>query len=40
MKITLSVIKVDIGSIGEHSAPSRMLLEMVGAQIAERGSTW
>ena len=37
MKITLSVIKTDIGSIGGHIAPSRRLLETVKAQIAERG---
>lgn len=39
MKITLSVIKADIGSIGGHIVPSRRLLETVRAQIAERGST-
>jgi fructose 1,6-bisphosphate aldolase/phosphatase len=37
MKITLSVIKADIGSIGGHVAPSRRLEESVRAQIAERG---
>ena len=29
MKLTLSVIKSDIGSIGGHIAPSRALLETV-----------
>jgi fructose 1,6-bisphosphatase len=28
MRVTLSVIKADIGSIGGHIAPSRRLLEM------------
>jgi fructose 1,6-bisphosphatase len=28
MRITLSVIKADIGSIGGHIAPSRRLLEV------------
>lgn len=37
MRITLSVIKADIGSIGGHIAPSRKLLETVRTQIAERG---
>lgn len=37
MRITLSVIKADIGSIGGHIAPSRRLLETVRAQIAEGG---
>lgn len=37
MKITLSVIKADIGSIGGHIAPSRRLLETVRAFIAEKG---
>jgi fructose 1,6-bisphosphate aldolase/phosphatase len=34
MKITLSVIKADIGSIGGHIAPSRQLLETVGASMS------
>lgn len=34
MDMTLSVIKADIGSIGGHIAPSRRLLEVVGATIA------
>ncbi|HET9643014.1 MAG TPA: fructose-1,6-bisphosphate aldolase/phosphatase [Burkholderiaceae bacterium] len=37
MKLTLSVIKADIGSIGGHIAPSRKLLESVRSHIAMRG---
>lgn len=37
MKLTLSVIKADIGSIGGHICPSRQLLEAVATQIKERG---
>jgi fructose 1,6-bisphosphate aldolase/phosphatase len=37
MKITLSVIKADIGSIGGHIAPSRRLEEGVRAHVAECG---
>jgi fructose 1,6-bisphosphate aldolase/phosphatase len=37
MKITLSVIKADIGSIGGHIAPSRALLDTVRRIVAERG---
>jgi len=36
MKITLSVIKADIGSIGGHIQPSRRLLETVRKLVAER----
>ena len=36
MKITLSVIKADIGSVGGHVAPSRQLLATVKAYIADR----
>ena len=36
MKLTLSVIKADIGSIGGHVAPSKRLLETVEAVIRER----
>jgi fructose 1,6-bisphosphate aldolase/phosphatase len=36
MKITLSVIKADIGSIGGHICPSHELLETVRAQVRER----
>jgi fructose 1,6-bisphosphate aldolase/phosphatase len=32
MKITLSVIKADIGSIGGHLCPSQRLLETVNEQ--------
>ena len=38
MKITLSVIKADIGSIGGHICPSRQLLHTVGAYISQHGS--
>lgn len=34
MKLTLSIIKADIGSIGGHLAPSRRLLDTVRAHIA------
>ena len=37
MKITLSVIKADIGSIGGHIAPSAMLLETVRQHVAAHG---
>jgi len=37
MKLTLSVIKADIGSIGGHIAPSQALLETVRAQVREHG---
>jgi fructose 1,6-bisphosphate aldolase/phosphatase len=37
MKITLTVIKADIGSIGGHIAPSQRLLEAVRAHIAAHG---
>jgi len=36
MKLTLSVIKADIGSIGGHVAPSKRLQETVEAYIRER----
>ena len=38
MKLTLSVIKADIGSIGGHVAPSKRLQETVQAFIRERAS--
>ena len=38
MKLTLSIIKADIGSIGGHLAPSRRLLEAVRAHIREHGA--
>jgi fructose 1,6-bisphosphate aldolase/phosphatase len=37
MKITLSVIKADIGSIGGHIAPSQKLLETVRDYVASHG---
>ncbi len=37
MKITLSVIKADVGSIGGHLAPSRRLLEAVRGNVAQNG---
>jgi len=37
MKITLSVIKADIGSIGGHIRPSRSLLQAVDEHIARHG---
>lgn len=37
MKITLSVIKADIGSIGGHIRPSRQLFDTVGEAVAEGG---
>jgi fructose 1,6-bisphosphate aldolase/phosphatase len=37
MKITLSVIKADIGSIGGHIAPSRKLLQTVGDHVKRHG---
>jgi fructose 1,6-bisphosphate aldolase/phosphatase len=37
MKVTLSVIKADIGSIGGHLAPSERLLDTVGEHVVERG---
>ncbi len=38
MRITLSVIKADIGSIGGHIAPSQRLLETVQSHVQERGA--
>ena len=37
MKITVSVIKADIGSVGGHIAPSEKLLETVKKQVTEKG---
>ena len=37
MKVTLSVIKADIGSIGGHIRPSGKLVETVGKIVAEEG---
>jgi fructose 1,6-bisphosphate aldolase/phosphatase len=38
MKMTLSVIKADIGSIGGHTAPSARLLETVRGHVLQRGA--
>jgi fructose 1,6-bisphosphate aldolase/phosphatase len=38
MKITISVIKADIGSIGGHICPSHSLLQTVRSYIAEHGA--
>lgn len=38
MKITLSIIKADIGSIGGHICPSQQLLNTVRSHIAQHGS--
>jgi hypothetical protein len=38
MKITVSVIKADVGSIGGHTQPSPALLEAVGACVREEGA--
>ena len=38
MKVTLSVIKADIGSIGGHICPSQQLLDSVAAHVADHGS--
>jgi fructose 1,6-bisphosphate aldolase/phosphatase len=37
MKLTLSVIKADIGSVGGHVAPSRKLLETVAGFVRDAG---
>src|SRR4030067_2225237 len=37
MKITLSVIKADIGSIGGHIQPSALLVEEVRKNVFEKG---
>jgi fructose 1,6-bisphosphate aldolase/phosphatase len=39
MKITVSVIKADIGSIGGHTAPSPALMEGVGTYVRNEGRT-
>jgi fructose 1,6-bisphosphate aldolase/phosphatase len=38
MKITISVIKADVGSVGGHMAPSRRLIEAVEKHISQRGA--
>jgi fructose 1,6-bisphosphate aldolase/phosphatase len=40
MKITLSVIKADIGSIGGHIAPSKRLVEAVDQFVKENGKNF
>jgi fructose 1,6-bisphosphate aldolase/phosphatase len=37
MRITLSVIKAHVGSIGGHLCPSRRLLETVRRHVTEQG---
>jgi fructose 1,6-bisphosphate aldolase/phosphatase len=37
MKITVSAIKADIGSIGGHTAPSPAVMEAVGACVRKEG---
>ncbi|MGE5172541.1 MAG: fructose-1,6-bisphosphate aldolase/phosphatase [Betaproteobacteria bacterium] len=37
MKITVSVIKADVGSVGGHIAPSARLLEAVKRHVSEKG---
>ena len=37
MKLTLSIIKADIGSVGGHVAPSRKLMETVESFIRDKG---
>jgi fructose 1,6-bisphosphate aldolase/phosphatase len=37
MKITISVIKADIGSIGGHICPSQRLLETVRSHVESQG---
>ncbi len=37
MKVTVSVIKADIGSIGGHIQPSRLLLETVASYVQDQG---
>ena len=38
MKITISVIKADVGSIGGHMAPSRQLIEAVRQHVTQKGA--
>jgi len=38
MKLTLSVIKADVGSIGGHIAPSKRLLEAVRTHVHDKGA--
>lgn len=39
MKITLSIIKADIDSIGGHICPSRQVLESVRGYVVQHGSS-
>jgi fructose 1,6-bisphosphate aldolase/phosphatase len=39
MKITVSVIKADIGSIGGHTTPSPALMEAVGTSVRKEGGS-
>ncbi len=39
MKLTLSVIKADVGSVGGHIAPSKALLEAVREHVRGRGAS-
>jgi fructose 1,6-bisphosphate aldolase/phosphatase len=39
MRITLSVIKADVGSIGGHIAPSRALMDAVSAHVGSQAKT-
>ena len=38
MKITISVIKADVGSIGGHMAPSRQLIEAIRQHVTQKGA--
>ncbi len=38
MKLTLSVIKADIGSVGGHICPSQRLVQTVRGFVSEHGS--
>ena len=40
MKITISVIKADVGSIGGHLAPSQRLMEAVRTHVREEGGAF
>jgi len=37
MKLTVSVIKADVGSVGGHIAPSQRLLETVEHHVRQNG---
>lgn len=39
MKITVSAMKADVGSIGGHSAPSPALMETVGTYVRKGGGS-